>query len=732
MPSPTHRKTEAANELRSGNYCLPLVAMDVQGEVHGLLYSAAVTQTYLNETRDVLEATYIFPLPPKAAVHGFVLRVGSRLIRGTIQERAAARAHYEEAKRAGHRAALLEEERSDIFTLTVGNIAPTEEVSIQFEFSGFLESFGNRLRLRIPLVVGEVYVPGTPLLKSPVGRGVSPDTDQVSDASRITPPRLAPGAANPVNLSLRFEVNPGCLQFDSIGSSCHFAQIKPQGKGFSVALIPGLERLKRAFVLEASLKPDTLQTNLLVDYANKVFALTVVPPASSECPSLRRDVVILLDRSGSMSGWNIVAAKRAVQQIIEGLNEADRFSLILFNQRTLHLDMEQALFPADEFHKQMAGDFLDPQTADGGTEMLAALQQAYEKLPDISGRPRHIILITDGEIGNDRAVLEACKDGVRVTTVGIGHAARDGVLREIAEKTRGLCVLIPSESQMESDLLQLHRSWGSPYLQSLSLTGESKADRAPIAWDVWPHIACTFLGRFDQLPKRPEIAGWLADGSSYSRPVEPVATESPVVFRSWARYRLLRLQDLHFANQVDSCELVNLSVFAQVLCPFTAFVAVDGEQVVDLRVPRRSVVQAVESTQYRASNLGYAAAGGAVLASAAASARRDAQSLPVEPIVALAGEAKERLRLDLFLLTYQQRPAQAVESSLQAVEELLKWISILLLESRIPTSHLKTWKAFLSVLLDYHRALESMQEGADPREAVALRRELSRLVEGLL
>lgn len=586
----------AAGELKSGNHKFPLQAVDVKGVVRGLLYSATITQKFRNDRDSRMEAVYTFPLPPKAAVHGFTLKIGDRVIQGEIKERGAARRQYAEAIASGHRAALLEEERSDIFTTTVGNIEVDDEIEITFELSGPLSCFKNTARLRLPLVVGEVYIPGRPLDGESVGDGTSVDTDQVPDASRITPPRLADGAPNPVALSLSFEVEPSGLELRDAVSTCHFARTKKYQDGrFQVSLLPGLERMDRAFVLEITYPENMLQTSLLWDPLDKAFALTVVPPIALDRQEYPRDVVILLDRSGSMQGWPMIAARRAAARIVESLNEADRFGIISYDDRQEHYNSKQGLCPADNFHKMRAAEYLAKTEARGGTEMLPALREGLSYFGTSGHRDPHVILITDGDVGNDSALIRNCQTGVRISTIGIGYAAREGVLNRMAETSGGLCSLIPNEADLEKELVEMHRKWGQPIWKGLSLRGQDENFRAPKFWDVWQDVPTTFFGKAE-LGEVTEVNGWFADRGQHTVEVAVVATDDPVVRRAWARSRLLDLEDLFLVNKATPKELIALSVSAQVLCRFTAFSAVDTTETVKTEQELERVVQPVEKT----------------------------------------------------------------------------------------------------------------------------------------
>ena len=599
MPVQMHPET-AIGELKAGAYTFPLQEVDVKGEVQGLLYSARITQKFRNERNERMEAVYVFPLPPKAAVHGFKLKVGERVIEGEIKERGQARREYQQAVQRGHRAALMEEERSDIFTTTVGNIGPREEVTISFEMSGPLSCFKNTAKLRLPLVVGEVFIPGNELAGDSVGDGTSVDTDQVPDASRIPPPRLADGAPNPVNLSVQFTVHPSGLQLDDVRSTCHFARTKKFEDGrVRVSLLPGVERMDRAFVLEVTYPENTLQTTLLVDEEQKAFALTVVPPIASEEHSHPRDVVILLDRSGSMQGWPMIAARRATARIIDSLTEHDRFGIVAFDDKNQHFDFKGGLRPADNFYKMRATEWLAKIEAQGGTMCLPALQDglSYFRLTD--NRDPHIILITDGDVGNDSAVIRNCQQGVRISTVGIGYAAREGLLNRMAETSGGLCSLIPNEADLDKDLADMHRKWGQPVWKGLTLRGADAEFRSPKFWDVWQDVPSTFFGKLDDPMVGTQVRGWLRGRGEHIEAITPVAAEGEVVYRAWARSRLLDLEDLFLVGKATPQELVRLSVSAQVLCRFTAFTAVDKAEKVNTEQEMRKIMQPVEQTMQK-------------------------------------------------------------------------------------------------------------------------------------
>lgn len=588
----TERKTGA---LRAGDASLPLIKMEIAGAITGLLHRTKVCQTFVNDHDVPLEAVYTHPLPPRASVHGFRLVIGNRVVEGRVQERRAARQTYAQAVAKGHRAALMEEERSDIFTTTVGNIAPGEQVSISFELSGPLEFLESTASLRIPLVVPEVYIGGSALGGGDVGDGTAADTDSVPDASRITPPRLAHGAANPVNLKLAFTIDPAGLEIEKVDSLCHFAKTRSKDDGsYEISLLPGVERMDRDFVVRLKLKEGTLQTTLVNDAETGTFALTVVPPLGHQKAIAPRDLVIVLDRSGSMQGWSMTAARRAALRIVESLTPQDRFGLIAFDDQ-LEL-LAPGLLPAELRHLERAAEFLSTIESRGGTEARPAIERALQMLKGESSADKTVLFLTDGDVGNDSELVVRAAGGVRVSTVGIGHNSRAGVLESMAKISGGLCTIIPEESTLEESLRSLHQRLGRPHWMGLSISGANVEGQAPRYWDVWDGVPTTFFGKASGLGDEVTVEGWLASSGRLGQKVAVHRRDDLVIHRSWARARLLDLDDLWTVGKADQSELVALSVEAQVLCRFTAFAAIDLAETVRNSEQIKTVVQPVEPT----------------------------------------------------------------------------------------------------------------------------------------
>ncbi|WP_169978661.1 VIT domain-containing protein [Microbispora sp. H10836] len=650
-----------ALETEKGN--LPLESVDVAAHVTGLVAGVEVVQTFRNPFDVSLEATYVFPLPPRAAVTAFRMEADDRVIDGVLKERGQARADYDRALTEGRRAAIAEEDRPDVFTIRVGNIVPGERVVVRLTLSQPLPFEDGAAEFRFPLVVAPRYIPGAPLPGSAAGDGVSPDTGAVPDASRITPPVLLPGFPHPVRLSLTTTIDPAGLGLREVRSSLH----EVDREGDTIRLRPG-ERLDRDFILRLAFNAssslalvlDNASGNTTDDAmgnatdagpagdgttgggrgpatgavdAEGTFVLTLLPPQDAT-RSAPRDVVLLLDRSGSMTGWKMVAARRAAARIVDTLTRHDRFAVLSFDS-VVERAFSGGLVDASDRNRYRAVEHLSRLDARGGTEMLAPLEEALRLLdgrdapapghatgtdsgdhgrfhederPGEAGRAggqahdRVLVLVTDGQVGNEDEILErvgARLHGIRVHTVGIDRAVNAGFLGRLALLGSGRCELVESEDRLDAAMEHIHRRIGSPLVTDVTVRAEGMdlvADTVTHAGSLYPGVPLVVSGRYRG--RRPTgaltVHGRTADGRPWEERIEGRPAHDPAARAVWARAHLRDLED-RYATGDHSLEqrIVDTSLRFGVLCRFTAFVAVDI-RVTGEGGPEHRVIQPVE------------------------------------------------------------------------------------------------------------------------------------------
>lgn len=585
--------------LQVGDTPFPLRAMDVQARLSGPLASVDVRQTFANTFAAPVEAVYIFPLPLGSAVHRFRLLVGDRVVDGVVKERGQARQEYAEGIRRGHRAALLEQERDNVFTVTVGNLPPGEEVTVELSYAGRLEMDLAESTFRFPLVVAERYIPGEARDGEPVGRGVAPDTKRVRDASRITPPRLAPGLRSGARLSLKVLLDTGGLLPLKLASSQHATSVGSAEGSLTVELSRTDELLDRDFLLRFRLAAEEARPTLLVD--DRHFLLSLVPPHETKVQSAR-DVLFLLDRSGSMGGTKMEGARRAVARFLDLLEPGDRFALEAFDDRVE--SYRKGAF-CDGSARPEAVKWLARVDARGGTEILEPLISALERKPD-AGRVLCVVLITDGQVGNEPEIyrrLQRSKGGARLFTLGLDTAVNDAFLRRAAALGRGTCELMTPGEDFEQALQRLARETGHPLILDLELSdaglGPDLGSLAPSRMpDLFGARPSSVLGRHSGSGDL-ELRGRTPEGSSWQARVAPQPVANPALGVVWARERVTALEDRLSLRDGDrraiEAEILALSLEYQVLTRFTAFVLVDSAEVVNPEGKVQTVVQPVQT-----------------------------------------------------------------------------------------------------------------------------------------
>jgi Ca-activated chloride channel family protein len=611
----------AFGAMRTERGHLPLESMDLETRLVGLDFHSVLTQTFVNAFEVPLEATYIFPLPDRAGVTRLTMKVKDRVIEADLKERGQARRDYQVAIESGHRAAIAEEERPGVFTMRAGNIPPGESIAIQLELSGPLEVADGEVTFQFPLVVAPRYIPGTPLPGKSVGSGTSPDTDAVPDASRISPPVLLPGQPSPVRLGISVEIDPLGMPLGALRASLHQLEVEAlEGGRRRVTLKNPGERLDRDFLLRYRIGNDCLATSLALhpdpEGARKrngdgCFALTLLPPTLAENQTRPRDVVVVLDRSGSMGGWKMSTARRAAGRLLDTLTHHDRFGVVLFDNRLevfQDSNQREVLLSASNRQRYRAMEFLSGATARGGTDMGPALDRAVSLFDarGQEGRDKILVFVTDGQVGNEDQLLWQVRrqaGDIRLFTIGIDRAVNVGFLRRLARPTGGSFELVESEDRLDEVMETLYRRIGSPVLTGVQLQGDLEV--VAESWtpekgrDVFPGVPAIFRGRFvGNSPKTVTVSGTLPDGKAFTQEIPCETRPDKVLEVAWARSRVQDLEH-HYVTQGERDSklaeaITQTSLDYGVLSRFTAFVAVDREEIVNEGGKGHKLNQAVE------------------------------------------------------------------------------------------------------------------------------------------
>ena len=468
----------------------PTLQTDVRIMVTGPIARTVLKQRFSNPSHDWAEATYAFPLPEKAAVDHMRMRVGERIIEGEIQEKQQARKSYEQAKKQGKRSALLEQHRPNLFTTQVANIPPQGEIEIELEYQQELLWRDGEFSLRFPMAITPRYSPANTLPQltaeplqqaraSVAGWSLLPG--ELENQVELAPAQQ--GSHNPTRIQVKLQAG---FETGPVHSHYHAIYTQPHEDHIEIQLVDAQTRSDRDFLLRWSPRDQAaVQAAYFVEQRqDKHYGLLMLMPPQQAMKiqhSRARELIFVVDTSGSMGGESIRAARQGLLSGLDQLNSGDSFNLIEFNNEAL------ALFPqpraASTVNLDAARRWTHKLNAHGGTEMRKALQLAFSQGEEHgSQRLRQIVFITDGAVSNESQLMQlihASLGDTRLFTVGIGSAPNAHFMTEAAHFGRGSFSYIANANEVATTMRRLFRQLDHPALTDIELQLPSSADALP-------------------------------------------------------------------------------------------------------------------------------------------------------------------------------------------------------------------------------------------------------------
>ncbi|MGD1878430.1 MAG: marine proteobacterial sortase target protein [Kiloniellaceae bacterium] len=631
----------------------PTLKTAVDLEVNGMVSRVSVRQVFHNPTRRWLEGIYVFPLPERAAVDRLTLRIGDRTVEGRIMEKAEAERAYKEAAATGQRASMVSGERPNVFVTAVANIGPGEDITVEIGYQDAVAYNDGVFSLRFPMVVAPRYTPAP----KPAAVAGLPDQPAPAPAAMTGPdnaPRdlfgpvdIDPETANPLSLtlhlnagmplaSLRSLYHPVVIESGEDGSQTLTLQAGqvPADRDFVVEWKPAPSAAPQTAVFAEQVGADTHLLVMMVPPVREgapVEPQTTLPRPALPQPAQPREVIFVIDTSGSMFGDSLDQAKAAVVAALKRLKPEDRFNVLQFNDDT------HALFPhpaaATVGNVARAWYYVSALEAEGGTEMLPALERALDTrhLPAPGsgqgsdqapqGRSegrflRQVVFLTDAGLSNEedlfRTVAAQLGDS-RLFTVGIGSAPNSYFMRKAAELGRGSFTYIGDLSEVESRVDALLTKLEQPVLTDLRVGWPLNAGKrieiypTPLP-DLYAGEPVTFTARLEgvdleSLDGQLLITGNSAQGGWQQRLPLGNLTPAPGTAAVWARAKLVQIEDgLYRASSaagqgVDQAairaEALAVALEHQLVTRYTALVAIDaavarpeGEDLQSAEIPR--------------------------------------------------------------------------------------------------------------------------------------------------
>ncbi|MCB1099081.1 MAG: VWA domain-containing protein [Verrucomicrobiae bacterium] len=571
-------------ETRDANAAaFPLRSTDVAVNISGVIADVTVRQLYANLGGGAIDAVYIFPASTRCAVHGMTMRIGGRTIEAKVMERAEARKEFEKAKSEKKSAALLVQQRPNVFQMNIGRVLPGDEIEIELHYTEHLVPEKGIYEFVYPTVVGPRY-------------SNQRESEVAASEKWIANPFLKKGTTAPTAFHISASVHGG-MPLASVACDSHPVKIAYKDETSAEVQLDesetnGSNGGNRDFILRYAIAGNEVGSGLLLHQAaegegENFFLLTVQPPARVEKGDVsKREYVFVVDVSGSMSGFPLNTAKALMAGLLKEMRPTDRFNVLLFAGSSKVLS-ERPL-EATAAHLKQANTLIDRQGGGGGTELLPALSRALS-LPKTDGYSRSIVIVTDGYVQVEREAFDMLRKNLgeaNAFAFGIGSSVNRFLIEGIARAGGGESFVVTRPAEAASMAQKLHDYISAPVLTDIEILydGFDAYDVEPKGYpDVMAERPLVVWGKWQGNPAgKIEITGLRGDGSRY-RHVHQVGagddrTNSALPYL-WARNRIAALSDYIGVQRdaEDIREVTNLGLSYNLLTDYTSFIAVDTE-----------------------------------------------------------------------------------------------------------------------------------------------------------
>jgi len=546
-----------------------LLDTDAHITVSGPLARVTLTQRFRNASQQFREGRYLFPLPENAAVDGMVLTIGERRIVGRIDKKAEAEQAYRQARASGKKASLVSQQRPNLFTTAVANIAPGETIQVELHYQQTLDVDGRRFQLRLPLTLTPRFTPAT-------------ETPHPLDSLLRNTVANPGGTAEAGTASIHIDLDAG-NRLATLGSPSHAIHSQRHGRRYTITPKAGPVPMDRDLLLNWELEDtgEPLVTSFYEEIDGEHYALLmVVPPETEQATALPRETLFIIDSSGSMGGAPMRQAKASLHLAMQRLKPGDRFNITDFdNQHTLLFETPTTI---NDSSRHQAQNFVDSLQASGGTHMLPALSATLSQ-PASDGYLRQVIFITDGAVGNENGIFRALHQQLgeaRLFTVGIGSAPNSHFMTRAAQFGRGSFTYINDQNQVQQGMDTLFRRLESPLMRNLQvqlpdgIVAERWPQKLPDLYGGEPLLVAMKLSApTDQIT----VSGY-RDRHWQQPVILPANSNHPGTASLWARRKIADLVDRITlgAPEADIAPLItDVALRHQLVSRYTSFIAVE-------------------------------------------------------------------------------------------------------------------------------------------------------------
>jgi Ca-activated chloride channel family protein len=558
---------------------LPLKRTEVEATIVGVIADVRVMQVYRNEGSTPIDARYVFPASTRAAVYALRLRVGDRAVDARIREKQQARREFDQARREGRSASLLEQKRPNVMQMAIANVLPGDEIAVDLRYTETIVPTDGTYRFVFPTVVGPRY-----------NGGFSAD-GEASESHKaegwVAQPTLPQGKRSNATFALSATIR-SPLPIATIGSPTHALQASGEGsREVHIGLPADAAHADRDVVIDYALAGRAIDAGLLVHEGPDAnyFLLLAQPPARVQAAEIvPREYVFIVDVSGSMNGFPLATAKTLLRELIGRLQPTDTFNVIPFAGG--HSLLHPASVPATAENVERAIRFLDGQNGSGGTELLPALRTALS-MPADDGRARSFVVVTDGYVTIEKEAFELVRASLgkaNLFAFGIGSSVNRLLIEGLARAGKGEPFFVLNAQQAEAEAARLRVMIEEPLLTRIRVKfdGFDAYDvDPPQVPDLFARRPIVVSGRFRGKARgRIEIEG-LAAGGAVLLPIDveraAVRDDTPALRYLWARGRIAELGDFNRLGRDHEAvrEITRLGLAHNLLTDYTSFIAVD-------------------------------------------------------------------------------------------------------------------------------------------------------------
>lgn len=554
---------------------LPLKSTEAVVDIAGVIADVKVTQVYKNAGQTPIEAIYVFPGSTRAAVYGMKMTIGERVQVAKVAERQAAQAEYTQAKAEGKSASLLEQQRPNVFQMSVANIMPGDEIRVELSYTELMVPTEGIYEFVYPTVVGPRY--------SNQPAATAPPSEQW-----IANPFLREGQPPPYTFDIKVQLAAG-LPLQSVASASHNIQVAYQDPLRATISLAPTEQLggNRDYILRYRLQGDAVESGLLLYEGEKenFFLLMTQPPQrvpAAQIPA--RDYVYIIDVSGSMNGFPLDTAKQLMRDLASHLRPTDTFNVLLFSGGSAVLSPQS--LPATPENIQHALGFIDREQGSGGTELLPALQRALA-LPQDERISRSFVIITDGYVAVETQAFDLIRNNLQNANVfafGIGSGVNRFLIEGLARAGSGEPFVVTDPREATAIAKKFAHYIQTPVLTNVAVeyVGFEVYDVEPVTIpDVLAERPVLIFGKWRGRPQGAITIHGNHGTGVHSQTLDvahvtPLSTNTALRYL-WARHRIAMLGDYQTLHPQDELvkQITTLGLTYNLLTAYTSFVAVD-------------------------------------------------------------------------------------------------------------------------------------------------------------